>query len=81
MFMQFLQAQASVLASQAPNIKWKGNPNPETLTGKESSVEQINESLKIFRISLNFMITLNLDRMPTPEARIAYNFSSISGTA
>ena len=81
MFIQFLQTSASVLAPQASSIKSKRTPDPEVFTGKESSIEQIHECLKIFEISLNLKVTLNLNHMPTPEACIAYTFSRTSGTA
>ena len=80
MFMQFLQTQASVQASQPPSIKSKCKLNSKVFTGKEFSIEQIHEQLKTFEIGLSFMI-LNLDCMPTPETCIAYVFSCTSGTA
>ena len=81
MFMQFLQTQASVPTSQAPNIRSKRTPDPEVFTEKKLSIKQIYEHFKTFEISLNFKMTLNLNRMPTLKARIAYTFSHASGTA
>ena len=80
-FMQFLQTQASVPAPQASSIKLKFTPNPEVFTRTGFSIEQIHKYLKTFKISLNLKMTLNLDRMPTLEARIAYTFSRTSKTA
>ena len=80
MFIQFLQTQASIQDFQAPNIKSKHILDLEVFTGDESSIEQIHECLKIFGISLNLKMTLNLDCMPTPEACTAYTFSRTSGT-
>ena len=81
MFMQFLQTQASIPASQASSIKSECTPDLEIYTGKGFSIRQIYEHFEIFRISLNLKMTLNLDCMPTPEACIAYTFSRTSGTA
>ena len=81
MFMQFLQTQASVTASQAPSIKSKCTQDSEAFTGEESFIEQIHECLETFGISLSLKMTLNLNRMTTSEARIAYTFSRTSGTA
>ena len=80
MFILFLQNQASVPASQAPSIKSERTLDSEVFTREGSSIEQINKGHKIFRISLSLKITLNLDRIPTPEACIAYTFSRISET-
>ena len=79
--MQFMQTQASVPASQAPNIKSKCTLVPKLFTGERSTIKQIHECLKTFGISFNLKMTLNLDRMLTLEACIAYIFSRISGTA
>ena len=49
--------------------------------GKGSSIEYIHERLETFGIALDLKMTLNLDRMPMPEAHIAYTFSRTSGTA
>ena len=79
--MQFLQTQGRVPAPQAPRIKLKYTPDPEVFTEKDPSIRQIHECLKTFRISLNLKMTLNLNRMPTPEVRIAFIFSHTSRTA
>ena len=79
--MQFLQTQASVPPPQASNIKSKCTIDPEVLTREGSSIEQIYERLKTFRISLKLKMTLNLDHLPTPEAHIAYSFPRISESA
>ena len=81
MFMQFLQTQASVLAPQAPSIKSKCTADQEVFTREGSSIEQIHKRFKTFEISLNLKMTLNLDRMPTPEARISYISSRTSRPA
>ena len=81
MFMQFLQTQASLPAPQAPSIKLKCIPDPEVFTGKGFSIEQIHERLETFGIDISLKMTLNLNRIPTPESYIAYTFSRTSGTA
>ena len=81
MFIQFLQIQANVPAPWAPNIKSKYTSDSEVFTGRESSIEQISERFKMFENNFNLKITLNLDRMPTLEARIAYTFSRTFETA
>ena len=81
MFMLFLKTQATILASQTPSIKSECTPDPEVFTGEESSIEQIHERLKTFRISFNLKMTLNLNCMPTPEACIAYTFLCTFRTA
>ena len=81
MLMQFLQTQASAQATRASIIKSKCTPDPEVFFGKGPSTEIIHECLEPFEIVLDLKMTLNLDRMPTPEARIAYNFSCTSGIA
>ena len=78
MFMEFLPTQAT---AQAPHIKSERTPDPEVFSGEGSSTEQVYERLEFFGIALDLKMTLNLDRMPTPEARIAYTFSRTSGTA
>ena len=81
MFMQFLQTQASVQASQVPNIKLKYTLDLEIFPGEGSSIEQIHEYLETLGISLNLKMILNLDCMPTLEACITYTFSRISRTS
>ena len=81
MFMQFLQTQASAQATRPSIIKSERTPDPEVFSGEGLSTEVIHERLESFGIALDLKMTLNLDRMPTPEARIAYTFSRTSGTA
>ena len=79
--MQFLQTQASAQATKTSITKSERTPDPEVFCGEGPSIEVIHERLKSFKIALDLKMTLNLNRMPTPEARIAYTFSRISGTA
>ena len=81
MFMQFFQTQAFAQATRPFIAKSKHTPDPEVFSGKGPSTEVIHERLESFRIALDLKVTLNLDRMPPPEARIAYIFSRTSGTA
>ena len=81
MFMEFLCTQSIAQATHASNAKSEHFPDAEIFFGKESSIENIHERLKFFGIALSLIITLNLDCMPTLEARIAYIFSCISSTA
>ena len=81
MFMQFLQTQASAQVPRPFITKSEHTPDPKVFSGEEPSTEIIHERLESFGIALDLKLTLNLDRMPTPEARIAYTFSRISGTA
>ena len=81
MFIQFLQTQASAQATRPSIIKSECTPDPEVFSREGPSTEVIHERLESFGIALDFKMTLNLDRMPIPEARIAYTFSRISGTA
>ena len=81
MFMQFLQTQASVQATRPSITKSKHTPDPEVFSGERPSTKVIHERLESFGIALNLKMTLNLNRMPTPEAHIAYTFSRTSGTA
>ena len=80
-FMQFLQTKASAQATRPPITKSECTPDPEVFSGEELSTEVIHERLESFGIVLDLKMTLNLDRMPTPEARIAYTFSCTSRTA
>ena len=81
MFMQFFQTQASAQATRPSITKSECIPAPEVFFEEGPFTEIIHERLKSFGIALDLKITLNLDRMPTPEARIAYTFSRTSGTA
>ena len=84
MFIEFLHTQTTTQATQAAHAshaKFERSPDPEIFSGEGSSIEYIHERLESFDIALDLKMTLNLDRMPTPEARIAYTFSRISGTA
>ena len=78
MFMEFLHTQTT---AQAPHIMSERTPDPEVLSGEGYSTKQVHERLESFDIALNLKMTLNLDHMPTSEARIAYTFSQTSGTA
>ena len=80
-FMQFLQTQASAQATRPSITKSKRTPDPEVFSGEGPSTEVIHERLESFRIAWDIKMTLNLDRMLTPEARIAYTFSRTSETA
>ena len=79
--MQFLQTQASAQATRPSITKSKRTPDPEVFSGEGPSTEVIHERLESFGIALDLKMTLNLDHMPTPEARIAYTFSRTSKTA
>ena len=79
--MQFLQTQASAQATRPSITKSDGTPDSEVFSGEGPSTKVIYERLKSFGIVLDLKMTLNLDRMPTLEARIAYTFSRTSGTA
>ena len=84
MFIKFLRTQTTAQATQATHAshaKSERSPNPEIFSGEGSSIEYIHERLESFDIALDLKMTLNLDCMPTPEARIAYTFSRTSGTA
>ena len=81
MFMEFLRTQTTVQATHASHAKSERSPDPEIFFGKEFFIEYIHEHLESFGIALDRKMTLNLDRMPMPEARIAYTFSRTSGTA
>ena len=81
MFMQFLQTQASAQATRPSITKSECTPDPEVFSGKGPPTEVIHECLESFEIALDLKMTLNLDRMPTPKARIAYTFSRTSGIA
>ena len=74
--MQFLQTQASAQATR-PSIT-KSEKTLQTLKfflERGPSTKIIHERLESFEIALDLKMTLNLDRMPTPEASIAYTFS------
>ena len=77
--MQFLQTQASAQATRPSITKSECTPDPEIFSGEGLFTEVIHERLKSFGIALDLKMTLNLDRMPTLEARIAYTFSRTSG--
>ena len=79
--MQFLQTQASAQATRPFITKSERTLDPEVFSGQGPSTEVIHERLKFFGIALDLKMTLNLDRMQTPEARIAYTFSRTSRTA
>ena len=81
MFMKFLCTQTTAQATHASHTKFERSLNPEIFSEEGSSIEYIYKRLETFGIALNLKMTLNLDRMPTPEARIAYTFSRTSGTA
>ena len=81
MFMEFLRTHTIAQATHRPHAKSERSLDTEIFSGKGSSIEYIHEHLESFGIALDLKITLNLDRMPTPEARIAYTFSCTSGTA
>ena len=79
--MQFFCTQASAQATRPSITKSERNSDLEVSFGVEPFMEIIHECLESFGIALDPKITLNLDRTPTPEARIAYTFSRTSGTA
>ena len=82
--MEFLSTQTTTQATQAAHAshaKSERSPDPEIFSGEGTSIEYIHERLESFGIALNLKMTLNLDRMPTLEARIAYTFSRTSSTA
>ena len=79
--MQFLQTQASAQATKPSITKLEHTPDPEVFSKEGPSTEVIHERLESFGIALDLKITLNLDGMPTPKARITYTFSRTSGTA
>ena len=83
MFMEFLRTQTTAQATQATHAshaKSERSPDPEIFSGG-SSIEYIHKHLEFFGIALGLKMTLNLDRMPMLETRIAYTFSRTSGTA
>ena len=79
--MEFLHTQTTAQATHASHAKSEYFPDPEIFFEEGFSIEYIYECLESFGIALNLNMTLNLDRIPTPEARIAYTFSRTSGTA
>ena len=79
--MEFLRTQTTAQATHASHPKSERSPDPEIFSGEGFSFEYIHKCLEFFGIALDLKMTLNLDRMPTPEARIAYTFSRTSGTA
>ena len=81
MFMQFLLTQASAQATKPSITKSERTPDPEVFSSEGPSTEFIHEQLEFFGIALDLKLTLNLDCMPTPEARRAYTFSRTSRTA
>ena len=81
MFIEFLHTQTTAQATHATHAKSERSPDPEFFFREGSSIEYIHERLESFGIALDHKMTLNFDRMPTPEARIAYTFSRTSGTA
>ena len=80
MFIEFLRTQTTAQATHASHTKSERSPDPEIFFGERSSIEYIHERLESFDIVLDLKMTLNLDRMPMPEACIAYTFSCTSGT-
>ena len=78
MFIEFLRTQKT---AQTLHVKSEHTSDPEVFFGEGSSTKQVHEHLESFGITLDLKMILNLDRMPTPEARIAYTFSRTSGTA
>ena len=72
MFIEFIRTQTT---AQAPHIKLEYTSDPEVFSGEGSSTEQVYEQLESFEIDLDLKITLNLNRIPILEARIAYTFS------
>ena len=81
MFMEFLHTQTTVQATHASHVKSECSTDPEIFFREGFFIEYIYERLEFFGRALDLKMTLNLDRMPTPEARIAYPFSRTSGTA
>ena len=84
MFIEFLCTQTTAQATHAihaSHAKSQRFPDPEIFSGGGSSIEYIHKRLESFGIALDLKVTLNLDRMPTPKARIAYIFSHTLGTA
>ena len=84
MFIEFLCTQTTAQATQAPHAshaKSERFPDPEIFSRERFSIEYIHERLESFGIALDLTMTLNLDRMPMPEASNAYTFSRTSGTA
>ena len=81
MFIEFLRTQSIALATHVSDAKSEHSPDPEVFLGEESSTEYIHERLECFETALGLKMTLNFNHMPTPEARIAYTFSQISGPA
>ena len=78
MFIKFLRTHTT---AQAPHAKSERTPNPELFSQQGFSNEQAHERLESFEITLDLKITLNLNSLLTPEARIAYTFTRTSGTA
>ncbi|KAI9876683.1 MAG: hypothetical protein M1823_007232, partial [Watsoniomyces obsoletus] len=79
MFAQFLEQQNNsrfMAASKSDKA-----PDPEIFTAEGSSIDVIHEKLETFAIQLELKMTLNMDRMPTPDTRVAHTFSRTSGTA
>ena len=79
--MQFFQTQASAQATRPSITKSECTPDPEIFSREGASTKIIYEHLESFGIALDLKMALNLDRMPTPEARIVYTFSRTSQTA
>ena len=81
MFMEFLRTQTTAQATHASHAKSERFSDPEIFSREGSSIEYIHEHLESFGITLDLKMTLNLDCMPMPEARIAYTFSRTPSTA
>ena len=75
------KTQASGQATRPSITKSECTSKPEVFSEEGLLIEVIQERLEFFEIVLELKMTLNLDRMPTLEARIAYKFSRTSGTA
>ena len=80
-FIQFLQTQASAQALKLSITKSKCASDPEVFSGEGPFTKIIHECLDSIGIALDLKMTLNLDRLPTPEASIAYTFLHTSETA
>ena len=78
MFIEFLHIQTT---AQATHVKFKCTLNPENFSQKEFFTKQVHKRLKFSGIALDLKMTLNLNCMPLPEARVTYKFSRTSGTA
>ena len=75
MFMQFLQTQAFAQATRLSITKSKCTPESEIFSEEEFFTKILHECMNSFGTALDLKITLNLNRILTPEARIVYTFS------